>query len=630
MDFLIRRYYERLPREVRELAETKIVFGWLSKSPDMDKDILVADLVSDNDAAFNKWIRTQRANDGINDFRIKKLMFSNFRKFETHEGKSYLVSFVDRKQQIGSLFMAGKNGSGKTSIFTALEYLLTPGHTSTILQRNIKDSDHFFSYGNKTDGAMNVKAILANDYKLDRPLDSQLSLVPFFCSDMDLQLIQKENDLQTVFMKNLGLDKVEDLLNSLRNTINNLRVGTEEPEVRLMSDNASEKLPADIFYLGGVKDSTFSQMKKNLNLLAHNKTLREVYADGFVASAFDREKLLKRISEVEKIFDMTKELKPFEFYRAYESILLRYKNVKKLLEEGNDFDADELYCKLMPVETFARDVSEYMHFLYQKFQSQYLERNKVRRREVALDTIMDFDRKRLERERRNLLKKNSDLLMSYPERVANLQKLLEELKKLYVEDKQGLLNASRSLIVELLNQFTQLDKTNDKEEGLDIIEDHGKLVAVVKNDRVFGTDHYSTPAKYYNSFRYKLYCISIKVVMAYMTMKVNLMKAPLIFDDVFTASDFDNTINITKFFEILFRVFENFGLGTRNELQIILFTHDEVVMNSLSDIIDVLDEEAKDEPVISYITGMLLDPKAIDQRDYQEEDDAYMIYSRIN
>lgn len=147
MDFLIRRYYERLPREVRELAETKIVFGWLSKSPNMDKDILVADLVSDNDAAFNKWIRTQRANDDINDFRIKKLMFSNFRKFETHKGKSYLVSFVDRKQQIGSLFMAGKNGSGKTSIFTALEYLLTPGHTSTILQRNIKDSDHFFSYG---------------------------------------------------------------------------------------------------------------------------------------------------------------------------------------------------------------------------------------------------------------------------------------------------------------------------------------------------------------------------------------------------------------------------------------------------------------------------------------------------
>ena len=630
MDFLIRRYYERLPREVRELAETKIVFGWLSKSPDMDKDILVADLASDNDAAFYKWIRTQRANDDINDFRIKKLMFSNFRKFETHEGKPYLVSFVDRKQQIGSLFMAGKNGSGKTSIFTALEYLLTPGHTSTILQRNIKDSDHFFSYGNKTDGAMMVKAILANDYKLERPLDSQVSLVPFFCSDMDLQLIQKENDLQTVFMKNIGLDNVDDFLNSLRNTVNNLRVGTEEPEARLMSDNASDKLPADIFYLGGVKDSTFSQMKKILNLLADNKTLREVYADGFIASAFDREKLLKRISEVEKIFDMAKELKPFEFYRAYELILLRYKNVKKLLEEGNDFEADEHYCKLMPVETFAKDVSEYMHFLYQKFQSQYLERNKVKRREVALDAIMDFDRKRLERERRNLLKKNSDLLMSYPERVANLQKLMEELKNLYVEDKQGLLNASRSLIVELLNQFTQLDKTNDKEEGLDIIGDHGKLVAVVKNDRVFGADHYSTPAKYYNSFRYKLYCISIKVVMAYMTMKVNQMKAPLIFDDVFTASDFDNTINITKFFEVLFRVFENFGLGKRNELQIILFTHDEVVMNSLSDIIDVLDEEATDEPVISYITGMLLDPKAIDKRDYQEEDNAYMIYSRIN
>lgn len=630
MDFLIRRYYERLPREVRELAETKIVFGWLSKSSNMDKDILVADLASDNDAAFKTWIRTKRANDDINDFRIKKLLFSNFRKFETHEGKPFLVSFVDRNQQIGSLFMAGKNGSGKTSIFTALEYLLTPGHTSTILQRNIKDSDHFFSYGNKTDGIMSVEAILANDYKLACQLDSQQSLVPFFCSDMDLQMIQKENDLQTVFMKNIGLDKIEDILKLLRITVNNLCVGTEEPEVHLMSDEASDKLPADIFYLGGVKDSVFSQMKKYLNLLAHNKTLRDVYADGFIASAFDEEKLLKRISEVEKIFDMAKELKPFEFYRVYELILLRYKNVKKFLEEGNDFEADELYSKLMPIETFAKDVSEYMNYLYQKFQNQNLDRNKERRRKVALDTIMDFDRKRLEWERRNLLKKNSDLLKSYPERVANLQKLLDELKKLYLEDKNRLIDASSFLIVELLNQFTKLDKTNDKEEWLDIIEDQGKLVAVIKNDRVFGVDNYSTPAKYYNSFRYKLYCISIKVVMAYMTMKVNQMNAPLIFDDVFTASDFDNTINITKFFEILFKVFENFGLGTRNELQIILFTHDEVVMNSLSDIIDVLDEEANDEPVISYITGMLLDPKAIDQRDYQEEDDAYMIYSRIN
>lgn len=80
----------------------------------------------------------------------------------------------------------------------------------------------------------------------------------------------------------------------------------------------------------------------------------------------------------------------------------------------------------------------------------------------------------------------------------------------------------------------------------------------------------------------------------------------------------------------MFRVFEDAELGKKKDLQIILFTHDEVVMNSLSDIIDTLEYENDEVVDISYITGILLDPKVIDERDYQKADDAYLLYSRIN
>lgn len=64
----------------------------------------------------------------------------------------------------------------------------------------------------------------------------------------------------------------------------------------------------------------------------------------------------------------------------------------------------------MPIEIFAKDVSEFAYFLRRTFQDKNLERNAEKRRKVALNAIIDYDRQRLDRERKKLLKKNSDLL----------------------------------------------------------------------------------------------------------------------------------------------------------------------------------------------------------------------------
>lgn len=155
------------------------------------------------------------------------------------------------------------------------------------------------------------------------------------------------------------------------------------------------------------------------------------------------------------------------------------------------------------------------------------------------------------------------------------------------------------------------------------------MKAVVRNEKIFGKDEASTPERFYNSFRYKLYCISIKVVMAFMTMKMKGINAPLVFDDVFTASDFDNTVNISKFFEIVFRVFKEIEEKNMSELQIIMFTHDEVVLNSMADILDNLMADGMKEPPVRYITGVLMNPNYIDEHE-KTKDNAYSLYSRIN
>lgn len=107
MEVLTRRYYERLPKEISELAETKIVFGWLSRCPMSDIYTLISDLASDNDAAFQSWLFSKKENDDIKDFRVRKLFLKHFRKFDDLNEKSFLLN-CENKDKVCSLFVTGK------------------------------------------------------------------------------------------------------------------------------------------------------------------------------------------------------------------------------------------------------------------------------------------------------------------------------------------------------------------------------------------------------------------------------------------------------------------------------------------------------------------------------------------
>lgn len=634
MDVLIRRYYERLPEDIRLLPECRIVFGWVGKSGNLDSEALVADLASNNDSSFYTWQNTQKKDTKIKDFRLQKLMLSHFRKFDEYRNAPYLISLMDESKGMSSLFLVGKNGSGKTSIFTALEYLFTPDRISTLEQRNLVDDGKYFPYGNRIKDDIWLDAVLLDGSHVTEPIDSDFSLKPFFCSDVDLQNLQKENDLEAIFTKEISIGKIDRILQSLQKTISNLRQSAPSKEKSILFEDMADTLSADMFYLGGIqKDKVFIKVMKALRLLADNKSLKNISSGIHLATVADKDALIRKLESLSDIWKMVQDMYCLKVFQADSTIIERYRRIVELLKENNDFEAEELYRKLVPVENLSKELLEYSQFLDRKFQDKRLERSAEQRREVALTAILDFERQRGEFERNQLLRMNAEQLRKYPDRINNLSNVYEAIAQVYNEDKQRLLEVCQSLIVKLLNEFTQLDKSNDKEEELDIVERQGKLVAVVRNKAVFDETNNPTPAKYYNSFRYKLYCISIKVVLAFMTMKISKIKAPLIFDDVFTASDFDNTININKFFEVLFRIFKNFELGEKKELQIILFTHDEVVLNSLSDIIETIDEGEQESCGISYISGMLTDPKAIDKRDLvkiSKEKCAYSLYSRIN
>jgi hypothetical protein len=89
--------------------------------------------------------------------------------------------------------------------------------------------------------------------------------------------------------------------------------------------------------------------------------------------------------------------------------------------------------------------------------------------------------------------------------------------------------------------------------------------------------------KYLNTFHYRLFSTMVGVSIA-IASRINIgINLPLLMDDIFYASDFENRVTIEKF---LVEIFKAFNTYTPSEpLQLILFTHDQLIFESAIKII---------------------------------------------
>lgn len=124
-----------------------------------------------------------------------------------------------------------------------------------------------------------------------------------------------------------------------------------------------------------------------------------------------------------------------------------------------------------------------------------------------------------------------------------------------------------------------------------------------------------TPDMYFNTFRYKLFCLMVSLSLALATRKEHKINLPLIIDDIFFASDF---ISKNSFAEFLQKVIQLFYKQTPDmPLQIILFTHDDLIFRSAIDAVDNFSFDNQEEdlcddnkrPLIEKtIIGRFFDP----------------------
>lgn len=171
----------------------------------------------------------------------------------------------------------------------------------------------------------------------------------------------------------------------------------------------------------------------------------------------------------------------------------------------------------------------------------------------------------------------SDVLINVAKIVNDAKSIESELNRQYRLEWDNVLANIQITLKSLLDEYIKNDDSIELAEEKSIEKNtvlfSGKL-------RKKGDDTGDTvePRWYFNNFRFKLYIVSIKVALAFHIMKTTGNLFPLIFDDIFDCSDFPNRLSSKRFFQDIFKVYHELKIANK-DLQIILFTQDEVIAN---------------------------------------------------
>lgn len=108
-------------------------------------------------------------------------------------------------------------------------------------------------------------------------------------------------------------------------------------------------------------------------------------------------------------------------------------------------------------------------------------------------------------------------------------------------------------------------------------------ISGVANNSVGFTVNGMSVVKYFNTFRFRMFFIILQTSVCLRLMQKNRVLFPIMIDDIFYANDFHNKMQLSGFFDVVKKYCER-NFTKENMPQIIFFSHDEQLVTSISQI----------------------------------------------
>ena len=536
------------------------------------------------------------------DFRVNRISFCNFRTFPQHV-PPYSVCFNNIDGEPCSLFLVGRNGTGKSTIFDALEWIYA-GKVSNAEERGVVDQNEvkkFLTYGfgdieNITSELVELKVELNDRQWMSSEWESVSSITPLCvpaicCSDRDIERIAQlddsltndgvEGDYRAFVREQLGygdLSLLKERLSAFKTEM------TERSKKLKHRKKLAELSSADILSIINLFEWMLIDYRENpsegnADLILEYADIEEVkntlHSDNF-------EKLLKDFPE--KFKTLWIELKEnvaqkaqIENPEAGEGF-----NIPKTTE--NDTKQSNIDEQIESKIAWLAAMTSRLNKAWETY------KNNDDGQGFAASMkslIADFDFLKNEN---NVLPKGDSELSQMIENETRLGNALTQLET-HLERVFGRLLLTKEPMTEepeyqnnypsKLKRFLEkvLNHYKESNEKFEVDNKANRIEVTISVTTEEGEEFSTSPKRYLNTFRFKMYAVLLKIALSLYYMKENLCVAPIVIDDVFNASDFENSINLSAFVNSIFDVYQEV-IGFEYPLQLIMLTHDEMVTSA--------------------------------------------------
>lgn len=536
-------------------------------------------------------------NQTIHDERIKWLTFCNFRSVpDSGEIKHYGVNFAIDRRPV-SVFLVGSNGAGKTTLYSALEHHYI---SSSSLSKDMNlDEEKILTYGfGARDGqlptSLKISTVSGEVEEKLHDHEGLCSPAPF-CSEYDLkQLGERGDNLTNYILEQLGYDELLPLIAALRMVSAQKNKEIKESQESHESDMSVDDIDRIINVLLKYGSQAGELLAKSQK---HEKLFNLDFADYSAGK------------DVERFPDLWERLRNLSALPKKENPILAIEEEGSSLKRNSEH-ANELTQKLTKMYRMTEDALK-----------------------ASQGNGVDGLRKEIEKiykERATLDERRMKGILP-EEEVKQIQQEIDITEKVIglLDDKQkSILKDFRDNRFPMIKEILKIFSSEEGELKIKEENNEGNIVLkIVVKDPINGFDDLQpTPQEYYNSFRYKLYAVSFKIALALMEMKQKGIRVPLVIDDVFNASDFENNIRLEYFVHNIYKAYEM--MDKEIPLQLILLTHDEMVQTAFkkgANLTEVDCEEIRQPR--EYISGRLFNYRYAKQMSKELNDERRIFYN---
>lgn len=511
------------------------------------------------------------------DFRFCHLLLKNFRKFgnlplNTYYGLQFEKTIHNEsKELIDFLILLGDNGIGKSSLVDSLEYMFT----DNIGEAKIRQIPSATYIKNKS-GEKSVKVYMNNNENIvlgddtNRYFRKEYDVSNFFFSENSIlkfaEYTQRNrdnsNDWFPFFCYMLGFGTLYDAC-SKDGILDRIKVNLAERINDMASEDVSQiRIKLQKLIRDGCLDITekqrtaFTQLQKKMLDAQEDIKLGKIGDTKESLSVFSKPDFFSLtsfyfIKDFQKIYDEITSLV------STDSVSLGLSSKKIVLGEKKE---DTEYTKKIS-DAITECLSHIQIVL------------KYGTGIVPLDEIRMYILKLIHKEQVRIVAEPEKSVEELNIRISKIDNLKEVILKLI--HKTVVEYVDKSLVDAVKSIF---DKTfiTEKQENFvfDIsrLEEQKKISISINDEPVH---------KYFNTFRYRLFCLTLQAVLNIKLMKDENFLFPFIMDDVFYANDYRNKRELFKYFEQI-RKYAKDILGDSKKLQIIFFTHDEQIVSCFS------------------------------------------------